>query len=119
MRNFLTALIVLPLAAILIVFATANREVVTVSLDPFSSGPASQYAIDLPLFIVMFACVMLGVLIGGVADWLKQGRYRREARDNRQEVRRLQHETESMRRSNAALQARALPAPSENSSRAA
>lgn len=114
MRNFLTALIILPVAAILIVFAMANRQVVTVSVDPFSSGPASQYAVDAPLFLIIFLAMMIGVLVGGVADWVRQGRYRREARDNRHEVRRLQHETENMRRTNTALQARALPAPVEN-----
>ena len=37
MRKFLTALIVIPLGLIFIVFAVANRHLVTVSFDPFNS----------------------------------------------------------------------------------
>ena len=37
-RKIVTALILVPLAIVLIMFAVANREIVTVSLDPFNSA---------------------------------------------------------------------------------
>ncbi len=37
MRKFITALVVIPLGLIFIVFAVANRHFVTVSFDPFNS----------------------------------------------------------------------------------
>ena len=37
MRKFITALVVIPLGLIFIVFAVANRHFVTVSFDPFNA----------------------------------------------------------------------------------
>jgi uncharacterized integral membrane protein len=80
-RKIINAVIVLPLAIILIVFAVANRHWVTVSLDPFNtSDPA--VGIALPLFVVIILSAIGGVLVGGAATWLKQGRWRRVARQN-------------------------------------
>ena len=53
-RKIVTAIVVVPLAAVIIAFAVANRQTVMVSFDPFSStSPA--YAATLPLFVVRFA----------------------------------------------------------------
>jgi len=54
MRKFFTAVVVVPLGVIFIVFAVANRHLVTVSFDPFNSSDPSV-AIRLPLFIVIIA----------------------------------------------------------------
>jgi uncharacterized integral membrane protein len=79
LRKFLAALILVPLAVILIAFAVANRQIVTVSLDPFSaSAPAASAS--LPLFALIIATLIVGVIVGGVAAWLGQGRWRRHAR---------------------------------------
>jgi uncharacterized integral membrane protein len=85
-RKIVTIVIVVPLAAIIIAFAVANRQMVTVSFDPFNAA-SPAYAATLPLFILIFALVILGVIVGGVASWLRQGSWRRAARkldaDNR------------------------------------
>ena len=54
MRKFFTALIVIPLGLIFIVFAVANRHLVTVSFDPFNSRDPSV-GVTLPLFVVIIA----------------------------------------------------------------
>ena len=59
-RKIVTAIIVVPLAAIIIAFAVANRQSVTVSFDPFSSA-SPAYAATLPLFAVIFIVLILGV----------------------------------------------------------
>ncbi len=41
MRKFFTALVLIPLGLIFIVFAVANRHLVTVSFDPFNSTDPS------------------------------------------------------------------------------
>ena len=52
-RKIVSTLIVVPLAVVIIAFAVANRQSVTVSFDPFSStSPA--YAATLPLFVLIF-----------------------------------------------------------------
>jgi len=96
LRKIITAIIVVPLAAILIAFAVANRHLVTVSFDPFSST-APAYAATLPLFAIILAVLILGVLVGGIAAWIKQSKWRRAARRLDGEVRSLQQELATIR----------------------
>ncbi len=97
LRKIVTAVIVIPPAVIIIAFAVANRQAVTVSFDPFSSvSPA--YAATLPLFAVIFVVLILGVLIGGLAAWIGQSKWRRTARKLEADVRALHDELETIRR---------------------
>jgi len=112
LRRIVSMLIVLPLAIVIVVFAVANRQSVTVSFDPFAStSPA--YAATLPLFVLIFVLVILGVLIGGAAVWIGQIRWRRTARKLDGEVRSLHQELDSIRRRFApgTSQTSADPAP--------
>ena len=84
-RRIVAALILLPLAILIIAFAVANRQVVTVSLDPFSSSEPAA-AVTLPLFVLVIVLLIAGVVVGGVAAWLGQGRWRRAARRLEREV---------------------------------
>ncbi len=100
-HKIVTTVIVVPLAAIIIAFAIANRQLVTVSFDPFSTtNPA--YAATLPLFIMIFVLVILGVIVGGAAAWLRQSKWRRTARKLDAEVRTLHQELDSLRQRAAA-----------------
>ena len=97
LRRIVTMLIVVPLAVVIIAFAVANRQSVTVSFDPFSAtSPA--YAATLPLFVLIFVLLILGVLVGGVAAWIGQTRWRRTARKLDGEVRVLHQELDAIRR---------------------
>ena len=96
-RKIVTALIVVPLAVIIIAFAVANRQMVTVSFDPTSStNPA--YAATVPLFVLIFIIIIVGVVIGGIAAWLRQSPWRRTARKLDADVRALHDELEAIRR---------------------
>jgi uncharacterized integral membrane protein len=81
MRKFLTGLIIIPLGVIFVVFAVANRHFVTVSFDPFNSAEPSV-SVSLPLFVLIIAVAILGVVAGGSATWLGQRRWRRAARQH-------------------------------------
>jgi uncharacterized integral membrane protein len=104
MKTFLKWLILIPIAVVIIAFAIVNRQVVPVVLDPFGAEAASQ-RVETPLFFVMFACAMLGVVAGGVATWFSQGRHRRALRDARADVEHLRAEADRMRNLSS------LPAP--------
>ncbi|HZL29832.1 MAG TPA: LapA family protein [Pseudolabrys sp.] len=95
-RKILTWIIVVPLAIIIVAFAVANRQVVTVSFDPLSSTSPALSA-SLPLFILIFVLVILGVIVGGVAAWLRQGKWRRAARKLDAENRHLLQELAAIR----------------------
>lgn len=96
-RKIVTAIIVVPLAMVIIAFAVANRATVTVSFDPFSStSPA--YAATLPLFAVILLVLIAGVVVGGAAAWLRQSKWRRRARELEAENRTLRAELDAIRR---------------------
>jgi uncharacterized integral membrane protein len=79
MRKLVTALIFVPLLIVFVTFAVANREIVTVTFDPFDSvNPA--YAVKLPLFLLIVALIAMGVLIGGLTTWINQRKWRTRAR---------------------------------------
>jgi uncharacterized integral membrane protein len=78
-RKILAAVILVPLGIVIVGLAVANREVVTVSFDPFNAA-SPAFALKAPLFLLVLILVIVGVIIGGVAAWLKQGKWRRTAR---------------------------------------
>ncbi|MHB1103245.1 MAG: lipopolysaccharide assembly protein LapA domain-containing protein [Devosia sp.] len=95
-------LVLVPLCVALIVFALANRQLVTVNLNPFAVEPqtASQ-DLGVPLFLVIFAVLLVGVLLGGIATWFAQGPHRRDERHFRREAERLHRELDAARRAPA------------------
>jgi uncharacterized integral membrane protein len=99
MRKVLAWIILAPLATIALLFAVANRAWVTVSIDPFSQT-APAYAVEVPLFIVMFGAMIIGVLIGGSAVWLGRLRWQMAAH-------RAEREAERLRTEKAEIEARA------------
>jgi len=96
MRKFFTALVVIPLGLIFIVFAVANRHLVTVSFDPFNATDPSV-AVTLPLFVVIIAVAILGVITGGSATWFRQRRWRRAARQHEADARQARAEVTDLR----------------------
>jgi hypothetical protein len=110
MIRFLKALILLPVAIVVVLLAVANRQAVTVSFDPFSQG-APAFSATVPLYALAFAAVALGILIGGCGAWLGQGTVRRDRRLKHREVDRLRRESDRLRTAIDADRPAALPAP--------
>ena len=109
MRKFLNAVVFVPLGVILVVFAVANRHQVTLSFDPFnSSDPALGFG--LPLFVIIIAAVILGVVAGGSATWFGQRRWRRAARRHEADARDLRAQLADWRNS-AMSKPQASPPP--------
>ena len=96
MRKLVTALILIPLAIVIVAFAIANREIVAVSFDPFDSS-APAYAIKMPLFILIFVLIGVGVVVGGIAAWLRQSKWRTRARRAEAAARELRAALEAQR----------------------
>lgn len=87
--KIISRILLLPLAIVVIAFAVANRHDVVVRLDPLPVD------LDLPLYAVAFGGVVIGLLVGGLASWLRGGRWRREARVQRRRAKRLEREAGS------------------------
>src|SRR5215216_7392798 len=112
MRKFFTALVVIPLGLIFIVFAVANRHFVTVSFDP-SNSTDPAIAVSMPLFAVIIAVAILGVVAGGMATWFRQRHWRRAARQHEADARRARSEVADLRTAAASSRVGVaqLPAP--------
>src|SRR4051794_41868934 len=79
MRKFVAIAVLVPLAIVIVMFAVANREIITVSFDPFDSAHPAL-ALKMPLFMLIFVLVAVGVVAGGIAAWLRQHKWRMRAR---------------------------------------
>ena len=109
-RKTVMALILVPLAIVLITFAVANRQTVVVSLDPFDQAHPAL-AVALPLFALVLVLLIGGVIVGGVAAWLKQAKWRRAARLAEAEARELRAEVDRLKQRTAPTQLLAEPMP--------
>ena len=94
MIRFLKSLVLLPVAAIVILLAVANRAPVRLSFDPFSAD-APVFSVDLPLYAILFGAVAMGIVVGGIFTWLGQGTTRAKVRPHRREA--AQYEREATR----------------------
>ena len=79
MRRILSLVIGIPLCVLVVALAVANRRLVTLSLDPFSAD-APAMAVNLPLFVIIFGALIVGVILGGCVAWFGQVQARRDAR---------------------------------------
>ena len=95
-RKVATALVLVPLAIVFISFAVANRQTIVVSFDPFDQvNPALSFS--MPLFVLILVLMITGVIVGGVAAWLKQGKWRWRARLAEGHARELRAENDALR----------------------
>jgi uncharacterized integral membrane protein len=101
-QKIVRALILIPLAIVLVALAVANRQIVTVSFDPFDRvDPAVSVAV--PLYILILALVIAGVILGGVAAWMRQGQWRSRARRAESQARDLRAENDQLKRRDTSI----------------
>ena len=85
--------IVLALAAlVLILFAIANRETVSVGLWLLPGA-----AMELPLYLLVLGTLLFGFVVGELVAWIGGWRWRREARRSRERIALLERELEAER----------------------
>jgi len=78
-NRFFVVVVLVPVGIVLIALAVANRGATPFTLDPFNPGNPAL-TLQMPLFILLFGALAIGMIVGSVATWLKQGRYRKLAR---------------------------------------
>jgi hypothetical protein len=97
LRRVLWLFVMLPAAAIIITLAVANRHAVRLVLDPFRPE-APVLALELPFYAYLFIMLVAGVVLGGMATWATQGKWRRTARTRALEAMRWQAEADRLAR---------------------
>jgi len=97
LRRALWLFVAFPVAAILVTLAVANRHPVRLVLDPFRPE-APVLSLELPFYAYLFIVLLTGVILGGVAAWATQGKWRRTARSRALEAVRWQAEADRLSR---------------------
>ena len=72
-------LLYLPLLTIVAIFSVANRHDVNISFEPL------KFELTSPVFIVVLAAVLLGLIVGRATAWISGGQSRRMARQLRRD----------------------------------
>lgn len=108
-RKLITFVILVPIAVVLIVLSVANRGSVTLALNPFQPSD-SLLSLSAPFFVFLFAAFMLGMIVGSLATWFKQGKYRKKARVEAREAVKWHTEADKQReRAEGVAAQKALP----------
>jgi uncharacterized integral membrane protein len=110
LRKFVSWVILLLITAVVVSFAVANRNNITVNLDPVGITNPPLTA-SLKLWVLALGMAILGVIIGGIAVWLRQGRWRRNTRSLDREVRALRAENQDLRQRLETAEMNAAPPP--------
>ena len=86
-------------AVALIAVALANRTVVTLKVlpDEVAGLFAVNPSINMPLFVVVFGGIIIGLLVGFVWEWFREHAMRAEASKSSRNVRRLEREIARMK----------------------
>jgi uncharacterized integral membrane protein len=73
-------------AVIAVFFVVPNRQPVDLTLWLL------DYSVQLPLYLVLFASVFAGFVVGWIGCWFSQGRWRRQARERGRRIEHLERE---------------------------
>jgi Mn2+/Fe2+ NRAMP family transporter len=93
MTSLIRMLFFWTLALCAIVVAVANRHPVQFSLDPFNAAAPAIVA-SLPLYGIIMASGLIGLVLGGWSTWLGQSHVRQALREAEEKIRRLERENE-------------------------
>lgn len=87
------------IAVVLIVVSLANREMVTLELLPADLAEllGLGWKVNLPLFVVIFGGVAIGLLIGFLWEWIREYKQRAEAAAQRREMDRMRREIKRLK----------------------
>ncbi|WP_323007450.1 LapA family protein [Pseudorhodobacter sp.] len=101
MIRYLRYVLLVTLAIVLLTVAIANRAPVTLNaLPPDMAAFASlHYTLTIPLYLVIFAGIIAGLMIGFVWEWFREHKHRATASNRAREIARLERELAALRRS--------------------
>ncbi|WP_457586746.1 DUF1049 domain-containing protein [Ensifer canadensis] len=96
LKKLINIVFLVPVGVILIVLSVANRQSVTLALNPFRPED-SLLSVSAPFFVFLFLAVVVGLILGAAATWFSQGKYRRRARNEATEALKWHREAEKQR----------------------
>ncbi|WP_417578767.1 lipopolysaccharide assembly protein LapA domain-containing protein [Pelagibacterium sp.] len=94
-------LVLVPICLLVLVFALANRHTVAVNFNPLVAVDEAAPGYGVPLFLVIYAVLFIGISLGGLAVWFTQGTHRKQERRLRRENDKLKSDLERSHRTAA------------------
>jgi uncharacterized integral membrane protein len=87
------------LTIVLLTVALANRALVTVHFlpDDVAALFGVDAVMDMPVFVLLFSGIVLGLLIGFVWEWFREHKHRRVASSKTRQVSKLERELAAMK----------------------
>ncbi len=99
MKKWLYRIFWIPVFVLTVLFLFANRQLVAISLDPFSASNPSVATTPLPLWLWLILMMFIGLGLGAVGMWFSGAGRRHKAHVEHRELKALRKEM-------AALEAR-------------
>lgn len=97
LRRIVSLLVAFPVGVALVAIAVSNRHPVQLILDPFRPETPAL-SLELPFYAYLLGALVTGVILGGMATWMGQSRWRRTARAQGQRAARFQAEADRLSR---------------------
>ena len=106
MIRYIRYIILALLALVLLILALANRAPVSVRIlpDDLALLFGVNFEIQVPLFLVVFAGGLVGVLVGFLWEWAREHKHRAAAAQGGRQVARLERELAVMKDSSGGPQ---------------
>lgn len=100
LQKLIGTIVLVPVAIVIIALSVANRSSVTLAFDPVNAEPL--YYLEAPLYLFLFGAFAAGGLVASVVTWMRQGRWRRRAREAAARADRAEREVERLYRTTGA-----------------
>lgn len=97
----LSWIVTIPVTVVVVVFALANRHEAGLSFWPF------PWSTNLPVYVIVLCCLLVGFLLGAGLAWLSGGPRRRRARQTAERARDLAVQLAELKRRQAIAAERA------------
>jgi len=96
MKKWLFRVIWIPVLVLAVLFLVANRQLVSVSLDPFNASEPALTTPALPMWSWLMVMLFVGLAAGAVGAWLSARPKRVAARADRRLVKELRQQVTSL-----------------------
>ncbi len=88
LKRILFAIILLIPTGLLLAFIVANRQMVTLTLDPFQTN-SENFTYNAPFFIWLFIFFGLGILLGSLSNWFAYHKCKKALKKSKAELEKL------------------------------
>ena len=95
LKKFFWIAIMAPVGVMLVTLMVVNRHMVGFIYNPFVSHQFAQ-RIELPFFYFLLGALIIGSIIGAIATWFGQGRWRKVARKRSKEARDMRKKADEL-----------------------